>query len=97
MLYIAEMGEAINLSNEGFRVGRVIITSVFFADDIILFCRDPEGLIRLLSLVKRHADLLKLNINTKKDKSEVISQSGSVGDAVRLTSRLDPGVLLFST
>ena len=79
-LYIAEMGEAINLSGEGFRIGRVIITSVFFADDIILFCRDPEGLLRLLSLVKRHADLLKLNINTKKDKSEIVSQSGSVGD-----------------
>ena len=35
-LYIAEMGEAINLSSEGFRVGRVIVTSVFFADDIVL-------------------------------------------------------------
>ena len=80
-LYIAEMGEALNLSSEGFRVGRVIVTSVFFADDIVLFSRDPDGLLRLLSLVKRHADLLKLDINTKKDKSEVVSQSGSVGDA----------------
>ena len=80
-LYMAEMGEAINLSSEGFMVGRVRVSSVFFADDIILFSRDPEGLLRLLSLVKRHADLLKIDINTKKDKSEVISQSGSVGDA----------------
>ena len=30
--------------------------------------------------MKKHADLIRIEINTKKDKSEVVSQSGSVGD-----------------
>ena len=79
-LYMAEMGEAINLSGEGFMVGNVCLSGLFFADDIGLFGRTPEGLKRLLLLVKKHADLIRIEINTKKDKSEVVSQSGSVGD-----------------
>ena len=49
------------------------VSGVFFADDIALMYRTPEGLLRLLALVYKHAESLKLVINADKDKSEVIS------------------------
>ena len=79
-LYIAEMGEDICLSNEGFRLGREVVSGLFFADDLVLLAREPDGLLRLLALVKRHADALCMQINTDKDKSEVISPDGDAGD-----------------
>ena len=79
-LYIADMGQAVTLSSEGFRVGRLVVSGLFFADDLVLLARDADGLLRLLSLVKRHADLIKMEINTGKDKSEVISPDGVAGD-----------------
>ena len=79
-LYIAEMGQDVSLSNEGFRLGRAVISGLFFADDLVLLAREPDGLINLLSLIKKHADILKMEINTDKDKSEVISPDGDAGD-----------------
>ena len=79
-LYISEMGQDICLSNEGFRVGREVVSGLFFADDLVLLAREPDGLLRLLTLVKRHADSLCMKINTDKDKSEVISPDGEEGD-----------------
>ena len=79
-LYISGMGQAITLSSEGFRVGGVVVSGLLFADDLVLLARDADGLLRLLSLVKRHADVLRMGINTEKDKSEVISPDGEAGD-----------------
>ena len=79
-LYIADMGQAINLSSEGFRIGNVVVSGLFFADDLVLVARDADGLLRLLSLTKKHADLLRMKINTDKGKSEVISPDGAEGD-----------------
>ena len=79
-LYIADLGQEITLSPEGFRVGSVVVSGLLFADDLVLLARDPDGLLRLLSMVKRHADILKMEINTGRDKSEVISPEGAAGD-----------------
>ena len=79
-LYIADMGQAITLSSEGFRVGNVVVSGLLFADDLALVAREPDGLLHLLSLVKKHADNLKMEINTGKDKSEVLSPDGMAGD-----------------
>ena len=79
-LYIAEMGQDITLSCEGFRLGRICVSGLLFADDLILLARDADGLLRLLTKVKRHADILRMEINTSKDKSEVISPDGEAGD-----------------
>ena len=79
-LYIAEMGKDVTMSEEGFMVGRVCISGLLFADDLLLIAKDAAGLLRLLSLVKKHTDWLKMDINTERDKSEVISPDGSAGD-----------------
>ena len=93
-LYVADMGQAISLSSEGFRVGNVVVSGMFFADDLLLIAQDRDGLLRLLSLTKRHADLLKMEINTSKDKSEVISPDGAEGDLWEVTD--DEGCVVLS-
>ena len=74
------MGNDISLSSEGFQVGRICVSGLLFADDLLVMARSSAGLQRLLKLVKHHADLLKMVINTDKDKSEVISPDGEPGD-----------------
>ena len=79
-LYVAGLGEAVTLSSEGFRVGSVVVSGLLFADDLLLLAQDAEGLLRLLSIVKTHVDGLKMEINTGKDKSEILSPDGGEGD-----------------
>ena len=79
-LYIAGLGQAISLSTEGFRVGNVVVSGLLFADDLLILAREADGLLRLLSIAKNHADSLKMEINTSKDKSEVLSPDGEAGD-----------------
>ena len=79
-LYISEIGDDLSLSGEGFQLGSVCVSGILFADDIVLVSRTSQGLLRLLSLVYDHTKKLKLDINTDKDKSEVISPLGEAGD-----------------
>ena len=79
-LYMADMGHDLSLSSDGFKLGRVCVSGLFFADDLVLLSPTSEGLLRLLQMVKRHTDLLKMELNTGKDKTEVVSPDGQAGD-----------------
>ena len=79
-LYVVDMGQSLQMSLEGIKVGTVTVSCLFFADDLLLISTDEEGLLRLLSLVKYHTDLINMEINTGKDKSEIISSVGNEGD-----------------
>ena len=70
-LYIADVGASIYLSQLGFFIGRVCISGLLFADDLLLVSRTAHGLKKLLKLVKKGFDALKLTINC--GKSNVIS------------------------
>ena len=85
-IYIMEMGNDITVSNEGFNVGGICVSGLLFADDLVVIARDSAGLLRLLKLVKMHTDNLLLDINTEKDKSEVVSQCGKDGDKWELSN-----------
>ena len=41
-LYVADMGQAISLSSERFRVGNVVVSGLFFADDLLLVARGMQ-------------------------------------------------------
>ena len=43
-------------------------SAIFFADDIVLISRTPEGLKELLSLVNRHCGLLRMKLAESKSK-----------------------------
>lgn len=70
-LYIMDWGNDVNLSGEGFKLGGVVISGLFFADDVILLSRTAEGLKRLLDLSSRNVKALKMSISGSK--SQVIS------------------------
>ena len=60
-------------SKEGFLVGNVVISSLLFADDVVLVARSAEGLRNLYRIVKSNCDKLLLDINTGEGKTEVVS------------------------
>ena len=70
-LYISEVGANMHLSQSGFYIERVCISGLLFADDLLLVSRTANGLKKLLKLVKKGFDALKLTINC--GKSNVIS------------------------
>ena len=80
-LYISLLGNDLSLSNEVVQLGSVVISALLFADDLVVIARTRAGLLKLLQLVKDHADMLKLELNTDPNKSEVIAQEGVVGDS----------------
>ena len=86
-LYVADLGNALDTSEEGFQVGGVCVSALFFADDLVVFARSREGLLRLMTMVKQHADWLKMVLNTDKDKSEVLAQMGVAGDTWDILDR----------
>ena len=67
-LYIADIGLDLSSSTEGFSFGGLTFSGLLFADDIVLFSRSFTGLERLLSMVKKHCDDLRLVINPSKSK-----------------------------
>ena len=72
-LYIADLGYELSNCGEGFQLQGVKICSLFFADDIVLFSPTAKGLKTLISIVKRHCELMKLSISGSK--SKVMSSS----------------------
>ena len=72
-LYISDLGDELLRSPHGFNIGGVLISSLFFADDLVLLAHSAKGLIDLISIVNRHCGQLKLRISVSK--SKVISPS----------------------
>lgn len=72
-LYLSEMGQELSTSTHGFILKDTRISALFFADDIVLISSSSHGLIDLISIVKRHCDMLKMKISI--GKSKVVSPS----------------------
>ena len=68
-LYLSTMGHDLSRSSQGFLInGRVTISALFFADDIVLISRTAAGLKELLELVHRHCGYLKMKLSVTKSK-----------------------------
>lgn len=70
-LYVVAWGEELHACREGFTIGNVVISVLFFADDIILISTTPQGLRRMMDICVKHSRLLLMTISQKK--SQVIS------------------------
>ena len=79
-LYIMDVGNDINMSQLGFKVGKVCVSGILFADDLVIVARSAAGLKSLLSLVKSGFDKLKLAISI--EKSQVVSPVADNWDVV---------------
>ena len=72
-LYVADMSRDLDSTDLGFQLSDKTISTLFFADDIVLISRTRKGLLNLISLVKKNCDSLKMEISIKK--SQVVSPS----------------------
>ena len=79
-LYIMDVGNDINVSELGFMIGKVCVSGLLFADDLVIVAKSASALKSLLTLVKKGFDKLKLAINT--EKSQVVSPAGDVWEVV---------------
>ena len=71
-LYISDIGHDLTTAGEGFLLGNnLTVSGLLFADDIVVVAKTAAGLKRLLNLVNRHCEQLKLLVS--EEKSQVVS------------------------
>ena len=93
-LYISDVGIDIHSSELGFAVGNTCVTGLLFADDIVLISKSAAGLQRLLTIVKKRFDLLKLTISH--DKSQIISPDDAAWDLFDRNHNVEMSLLQVS-
>ena len=67
-LYVSDMSKDLHASNLGVLLHRVCVSSLFFADDILLVARDADGLRMLLDIVQQHCKELDMKLSVSKSK-----------------------------
>ena len=67
-LYIVDMSRDLVASNLGVSLKKFCITALFFADDIVLVSRTPEGLRTLHDIVLLHCSSLNMKLSVSKSK-----------------------------
>ena len=87
-LYISDIGSDIAASSEGFQLGGLTFSGLLFADDIVLISRTFPGLERLVSMVKKQCDQLKLSINQKRVISLLLMMSTILFSLMMMTMLL---------
>ena len=66
-LYIASLGLALDRSKLGVKLGKAMITAIFFADDLLLLSRTPKrGMNKLLRIVSRFCTDMRMKLATSK-------------------------------
>ena len=73
-LYISDIGNDLNSCETGFKIGGMVLSSLLFADDIVLIATSGEDLRKLFRIVKDHCNSLRLEISV--EKSQVVSPDG---------------------
>ena len=67
-LYVVNMSRELVASNLGIELHRIIVSCIFFADDIILLSNTVEGLLELQAIVQHHCNDLNMKLSIKKSK-----------------------------
>ena len=72
-IYVSSLGEELNNSGLGVQLGSVVLSAIFFADDIVLITESEAKMNKLLSIVKKWT--LKWRMDISVAKSKVMSMS----------------------
>ena len=72
-IYILDIGRRISLSNVGFKIGKVWINGLLYADDLVLIASSVSGLKKLIESVIKGFDTLKITDKSWK-KSDYLSR-----------------------
>ena len=75
-LYVVDLSRDLVASRLGVILRKVCVSVLFFADDIVLISKTPEGLRALHGIVQKHCDTLKMAISITK--SKVMSSSSDL-------------------
>ena len=67
-LYVSDMSRDLHGSNLGVLLHKVCVSSLFFADDILLVARDADGMRILLGIVQHHCMVLDMKLSVSKSK-----------------------------
>ena len=79
-LYVSDMSRDLHDSKLGVLLRKVCVSTLFFADDIVLIARDAEGLRRLRNIVQKHCRELNMSISVSK--SKVMSTSHDLWELI---------------
>ena len=74
-IFVDDIVERLDETELGIQVGIFLIVCLLYADDIVLFARSPEELVRLFSVVERWASRWRLEFNVSKCKILVVFAS----------------------
>ena len=76
-IFINELGSELNLAGCGISLSSLKISSIFFADDIVLVSKDKQGLDKLIMIAKKFCDNHHLQISATK--SKIMSHDAATG------------------
>ena len=76
-IFINELGSELNLAGCGISLSSLDISSIFFADDIVLVSKDKQGLDKLIMIAKKFCDNHHLQISATK--SKIMSHDAATG------------------
>ena len=76
-IFINELGSELNLAGCGISLSSLNISSIFFADDIVLVSKDKQGLDKLIMIAKKFCDNHHLQISATK--SKIMSHDAATG------------------
>jgi len=78
-IFINDIEQTLNNDGiEGINIGSFKLMLLLYADDIILFAKDAEGLQKSLDSLSEYCDRWKLTVNTQKTKIMIFRKSGKL-------------------
>jgi hypothetical protein len=75
-IFLSDLARKFENMENGFQVGEVSINSLFWADDLVLFAKNKEGLDVLLKTLETYCKENEITINTKKTKCMIFNKGG---------------------
>ena len=75
-IFICDLAKTLMEQENAPEVGPMSINSLFWADDLVLFSKDEEGLQNMLNILERYCIENQLSVNTKKTKCMIFNKTG---------------------
>ena len=83
-IYLIDLTEDLHRSKEGLGIGGIIISALFFADDLVLIGKSRGAIERLLHKLIEWLEKLGMEINT--DKTEILEVNPEIDSPITLFS-----------
>ena len=75
-IFMADLAKNLSSLEEGFEIGNSKINSIFWADDIVLLCKNGSQLNKMIKMISDYCETNRLTINSKKTKCLIFNKTG---------------------